>query len=298
MIVSLIMKELLTTRELADFLRLNEKKVYQLVRGGSIPHVKIAGKWLFPKEHILRWIDENVQRERDIQIIGSDDILLARLLSFYSREHFPESLAFYSSVGSLKGIKALLQKKGQACCTHLLDLETGEYNLPVLDRMLSPQRYIVVNLWHRQQGLLVKKGNPLALKGMGDIVEKKARFINRNEGAGTRMLLEFFMRQMDLHEGDVVGFSDVVDTHLEVGLKVFFDEADAGLGIQYVTHLLPLDFIQLKEERFDIVVPREIWPTNIMQGFISFIRPEKIGRLSHNLPGYNLQDTGKILFES
>ena len=98
------MEELLTTRELADLLRLNEKKVYQLVREGGIPHVRITGKWLFPKWHVLRWLEENVQREKDMLIVGSDDILLGRLLAIYSREKFPEALAYYSPVGSLKGI--------------------------------------------------------------------------------------------------------------------------------------------------------------------------------------------------
>ena len=290
-------EELLTTKELADFLRLNEKKIYQLVRDGDIPHVRIAGKWLFPKQHIVRWIDENVQREKDIRIVGSDDILLARLMSLYSRENFPESIAFYSSVGSLKGIQALSRKKGQACCTHLLDMETGEYNLPILARVLSPQRYVVVNLWHREQGLVVKKGNPLAVKGLGDVIGKKARFINRNEGSGTRTLLEYFLREKNFNEKDIVGFADEVNTHIEVALKVFFDEADVGLGIEYVANLLPLDFIPLREERFDLVVPKELWSTSVMKGFISYIEPAKISKLTGTLPGYNLKDTGKILFE-
>lgn len=290
-------EELLTTKELADFLRLNEKKIYQLVKESGVPHVRIAGKWLFPKDHIIRWIDENVEREKDIRIIGSDDMLLARLLSLYSRDNFPEALAFYSSVGSLRGIQALSRKKGQACCTHLLDMETGEYNLPVLSRILSPQRYVVVNLWHREQGLIVKKGNPLAIKGLGDVTGKKARFINRNEGSGTRTLLEYFLREKSLSEKDIIGFADEANTHLEVALKVFFDEADVGLGIEYVTHLLPLDFIPLREERFDLVVPRELWSTSVMKGFISYIEPAKISKLSGTLPGYNLKDTGKIIFE-
>jgi putative molybdopterin biosynthesis protein len=292
------MKDLLTTRELADFLRLNEKRVYQLIREGTIPHVKIAGKWLFPRQHIERWIDENVQREKNIQVVGSDDILLAQLLSLYSRENFPESLAFYSSVGSLQGIKALSRKRGQACCTHMLDAETGQYNLPILDRILSPQQYVVVNLWHRNQGLIVKKGNPLGIKDLADIQNKNARFINRNEGSGTRMLLEYFMQQLHLNERDIGGFFDVVDTHLEVALKVFFGEADAGMGIEYVTHLLPLDFIPLTEEQFDLVIPKDLWPTAIMQGLITYLQPEKIGKLSRKLPGYNLKETGKVLFES
>jgi len=292
------MNDLLTTKELADLLRLNEKKVYQLVREGGVPHVKIAGKWLFPRNHVMRWIDERVQREKDLLIVGSDDILLARLLSFYSQENFPESQAFYSSVGSLKGIQALEKKKGQACCAHLLDMETGEYNLPILEKILSPQKYVVINLWNRSQGLIVKKGNPLGIKGLEGVIEKKAKFVNRNEGSGTRVLLEYLLREYGLDQRKIANYSDEVDTHLEVALKVFFNEADVGLGIEYVTHPLNLDFIPLKEEKFDLVVPKELWLTSVMKGFVTYIDSAKIHRLSSNLPGYDLKDTGKIVFES
>jgi putative molybdopterin biosynthesis protein len=293
-----IVEELLTTKELADFLRLNEKKVYQLIKEGGIPHVRIAGKWLFPKEHIMRWIDERVQREKDILMVGSDDILLARLLALYSREQFPGSLTFYSPVGSLKGIQALSQKKGQACCTHLLDIETGVYNLPFLSRHLAPQKYVVVNLCYRNQGFIVKEGNPLGIKGLGDVVKKGVRFINRNEGSGTRVLFEYLLREKGLEGKEIVGFTDEVDTHLEVALKVLFGEADVGVGIEYVTHLLPLAFIPLREERFDLVIPRELWPTQLIKGFLSYADPLPIQRIAHTLPGYNLRDTGKIIFES
>lgn len=292
------MEELLTTKELAKLLRLNEKKVYQLIKEGGIPHVRISGKWLFPKGHVMRWIDERVQRERDIYMVGSDDILLARLLALYSRERFPHSLTFYSSIGSMRGIEALAHKKGHACCTHLLDLETGEYNLPYLNRHLASQSYTVVNLCYRRQGLLVQKGNPLGIKGLEDVVKKGLRFINRNEGSGTRHLLEYLLNEKGLTGKEMVGFTEAVDTHLEVALKVLFNEADAGLGIEYVAHLLPLDFIPLREERFDLVIPKELWPTQIMQGFLSYVDPAAIQRLAPTLPGYDLKDTGKVIFET
>lgn len=292
------MEELLTTKELADLLRLNEKKIYQLVRDGGIPHVRITGKWLFPRWHVLRWIEENVQREEDILIAGSDDILLGKLLAFYSREKFPKSLTFYSPVGSLKGIQCLSQHKAQACCVHLLDEETGEYNLPFLSRHLSPQEYIVINLWYRSQGLIVKRGNPLGIKSLRDVVKKKARFINRNKGSGTRLLLEYLLGQTGFQEREIVGFTNEMDTHLEVAFRVFFEEADVGLGIEYVTHLLSLDFIPLQKERFDLVIPKELWPTKVIKEFIGYIDPVKIRRLSRSLPGYNLKDAGKVLFQS
>jgi putative molybdopterin biosynthesis protein len=292
------MEDMLTTKELADLLRLNEKKVYQLIKEGGIPHVRISGKWLFPKGHVMRWIDERVQRERDIYMVGSDDILLARLLALYSRERFPQSLTFYSSVGSMRGIEALAHKKGHACCVHLLDLETGEYNLPYLNRHLSSHSYTVVNLCYRRQGLLVQKGNSLGIKSLEDVVKKGLRFINRNEGSGTRLLLQYLLREKGLAGKEIIGFADAVDTHLEVALKVLFNEADAGLGIEYVAHLLPLDFIPLREERFDLVIPKELWPTQIMQGFLAYVDPAVIQRLARTLPGYSLKDTGKVIFES
>jgi putative molybdopterin biosynthesis protein len=292
------MDEILTTKELAEFLRLNEKKIYHLVREGGIPHIRITGKWLFPKRHVLRWIEENVQREEDILIAGSDDILLGRLLAAYSREKFPKSLIFYSPVGSLKGVECLLHRKAQVCCVHLFDEETGTYNLPFLRRLLSSQEYIVINLWYRSQGIIVKKGNPLGITGLEDIVKKEAKLINRNRGSGTRLLLEYLLGQKGFQAEEVLGFSDEVDTHLEVAFRVFFEEADVGLGIEYVTHLLSLDFIPLQEERFDLVIPGELWPTKSMKEFIDIIHPITIRRLSRSLPGYNLKDTGKVLFES
>ena len=292
------MDKLLTTKELAGFLRLNEKKVYQLVKEGNIPHVRIAGKWLFPERHITRWIDENVQRERDILIVGSNDVLMERLVLLYSQENFPGSVAFYSSMGSSRGVHALSLKKGQVCCTHLLDTETGEYNLPFLDRVLPGQRYVVVNLWRRKQGLIVKKGNPMGLRGLEDVIEKKARFINRNEGSGTHVLLEYFLKEKGLDKRDITGFNEEVDSHLDVALKVFFGEADVGLGIEYVTYPLGLDFLPLKEEMFDLVIPVELWSTSVIKGFMNYIDPVRINNLSKNLPGYNLKDTGKIRFEN
>lgn len=292
------MEEMLTTKELADLLRLNEKKVYQLVRDGGVPHVRIAGKWLFPRQHVFRWIDENVHREKEILIVGSDDILMTRLISLYSQDRFPDSMAFYSPVGSSMGLEALAQRKGQACCTHLLDQETGEYNLPVLRRVMSGQRYVVVNLWHRKQGFIVKKGNPLAIRSLEDVIEKKARFVNRNSGAGTRVLMEYLLKTRGLDEKTFPGFNNEVDTHLGVALKIFFDEADVGLGIEYVTHFLGLDFIPVREERFDLVVPRELWHTRNIKEFCAYLNPSRITGLFHVLPGYDFTDTGKVIYES
>ena len=292
------MKDLMTTKELAEFLRLNEKKIYQLVRDGAVPHVRVGGKWLFPRGHVMRWVDENVQYEQDVHIVGSDDVLLTRFLSTYSKRDPSRTLAFYSPVGSMGGLRALVQKKGQACCVHLLDPETGEYNLPVLARFLSTMPYVVVNLWYRMQGMIVKKGNPLGVKTIADVARTGIRFVNRNEGAGTRVLVEHLLRREHVETVDIEGFSHAVDSHLESALSVFFDEADVAVGIQYVTHLVPLDFIPLQEERFDLVIPAELWQTRLIQDFMRTVDATVLSSLAGSLPGYNFRDTGQVLFQS
>ncbi|MCK9276273.1 MAG: helix-turn-helix transcriptional regulator [Syntrophales bacterium] len=289
------MNDMLTTKELAALLRLNEKKVYELVREGIVPHVRIAGKWLFPRKHVMRWIDENVEREKDLHVVGSDDILLGRLLTHYSRENIPRSIAYYAAVGSMEGVAALSQGKGQACCAHILDIETGEYNIPFLSRTLTDMNYVVVNLWYRKQGLIVKKGNPLGIRNIVDIAEKKARFAGRNKGSGTDVLFEYLMFR-DSIQKESLKITNIVDSHLEVASKVFFDEADAGLGIEYVTHPLGLEFIPLKDERFDLIVPKELWAANAMVRIKEYLHPGYIVKISKNIPGYNLKDTGKVIY--
>ncbi|MCK9230378.1 MAG: helix-turn-helix transcriptional regulator [Syntrophales bacterium] len=290
------MNEMLTTKELSEMLRLNEKKVYQLVRDGNVPRVRIAGKWLFPRNHITRWIDENVERERDISIAGSDDVLLSRLLARYSRENLPEALAFYAPVGSIAGIHALVQGKCQACCAHILDLETGEYNIPYVKRHLGDHHLSVIALWRRKQGLIVKAGNPKGIKGIRDLAAEDVRFVGRNKESGTAVLFEYLVRQEGLNDNNRPRNTGTVDSHMETAMTVFFEEADCGLGIEYVTHPLGLEFIPLKDERFDLVIPGELVATAPMKRFIEFLEPSSLSKLTRNIPGYDVREAGKIIY--
>lgn len=291
------MERLLTTKELAALLRLNEKKVYHLIREGGIPHVRIAGKWLFPKGHIERWLEERVQREQALQLVGSDDYLFTYLLSKYCSEQAPANLAFYAAVGSLRGLEAFAAGMGDGCCIHLLDPETGEYNIPFLARHLRGGKYIVVNLYHRNQGLIVQQGNPLGIKGLRDVTKKAVRFINRQKGSGTRVLLDHLLNAEGISPKEISFCPDEVSTHIEVAREVFRSKADVGLGIEYAAHLFSLDFIPLCEERFDLVISKLHWHSGVMKRFLSYLTPVAMRRLAPPLPGYHLRETGKVIFE-
>lgn len=285
------MEELLTTKEVARLLRLNEKKVYQLVNSGQIPHVRIAGKWLFPKREIQGWLKERTERAKDLFLAGSDDPVLGKFLRDYSHAKGLESLAFYSAVGSEGGLRALREGKVHGCCCHLLDPESGQYNLPFVRRFLPDGSYAVVTLWHRRQGLLVRRGNPLGIKGLRELAEKKARFVNRNRGAGTRLLFDMLLAQEGLSPDDIKGYTHEASSHLEVGIKVLLGEGDVGLGVEYIAHLLSLDFIPLKEERFDLVFSEEVWGTKKVKEFLAFLSSEAL----EPPPGYSFKETGKVI---
>jgi len=239
-----------------------------------------------------------VEGEKDIFIAGSDDLILKQLVSKYIEKSFPQSLAYYADVGSLKGILALSCGKTFIAAIHLLDAETGEYNLPYLSRYLQNEEYAVINLSYRNQGLIVNKGNPLGIKGIRDVVEKKARFVNRNPGSGTRVLFDYYLNKLNIDPEEIIGYKNEVNKHLDVGLKILHGEADAGLGIESVSSILHLDFIPITQERFDLAISKQHLYTKPMRDFLSLIDPVFIHTLFKKPAGYDLRDTGKIIYHS
>ena len=127
-----------TTKEVAKYLKINEKKVYQLIKEGEIPCTRVAGKWLFPKHLIDEWIAESIQKQKDVFIAGSNDPFLNLLINKYNKDFFPDSLIYYACIGSARGLEALAKGKAVMAATHLFDPETQDYNLPFLSDFQYP----------------------------------------------------------------------------------------------------------------------------------------------------------------
>ncbi len=290
--------KLLTTKEVAKYLKINEKKVYQLVKERAIPCTRVAGKWLFPKDLIDEWINESVQRRRDIFIAGSNDPFLSFVINLYTKRFFPDSLVYYASIGSAKGLEALSQHKATIAATHLFDPESEDYNLPYLPKYLGSSEIIVINLTYREQGFILPKGNPLNIKDFSDLAAKKVRFINRNFGSGTRLLLDYHLSQRGIKPDEIRGYEKEVNTHLEVGLSILNKEADVGIGIHYIANTLNLDFVAIGWERFDLVLRREDYYLSSIKNFLSLLDPLDISLYAKQFPGYDFKDTGKILFRN
>jgi putative molybdopterin biosynthesis protein len=299
-------KEMLSTKEVAEYLSINEKQVYRLIKEKKIPATRITGKWLFPKGLIDEWvvnsaresvmpIRKNVSENQSV-IAGSNDIALELLVKNTTMLH-PQYTISISNVGSLAGLIALKNGDCHIAASHLLDMETGEYNNTFIKKHFPELKAVILNLAHREQGLIVKKGNPLGIKSLDDLVAKEATFVNRQEGSGTRVLLDFRLKENGIDAAAIAGYDKVATTHMDVALEVFSGSADAGVGIYAAARQLGLDFIPLATERFDLIIPSEIYNSAIVKALREVLNSEEFKSNMTRMGGYEVHDTGKIMYE-
>lgn len=287
--------EIISAKELAGYLKINEKKVYRLVQEGKIPHIKIGGKVAFTKELIDRWILENTEMERHILIAGSDDVLFRRIIDIYNAES-PQKV-FYAPIGSINGLKLLEEKGATMSCVHILDIEKKDYNASYVLRYLKGNEYVVIRLFSRQQGLYIKQGNPKHIHNLNDLTRPDVSFVNRNKGSGTRLLFDFLLSEAGIERDRINGYTNEVESHLQSGLTVFKGEADAAFGIGYIARSLNLDFILLMNEKFDLVIPKENYYSHRTKAFLSFFDQSKIISKIKDFAGYSLEEMGNIIHQ-
>ena len=286
--------EILSTRDLSKYLKINEKKIYKLVQESKLPHVKIGGKIAFTRELIDRWILENTEREKQIYIAGSDDILLRRIIDLFNAAH--TSTIFYAPVGSINGLKALIKGSANMSCVHILDIKKREYNFSYIERYLTKNDYVVIHLFSREQGIYIQKNNPKGIKTLEDIAAKGIMFTNRSEGSGTRLLLDFLLREKDIDPATIKGYANVVESHFQAGLNVLKGNTDTAFGIQHVAHILDLDFIPLFSEDFHLVIPKEYFLYQHVKTFLSFFeQPALFGHIK-DFTGYDTTRTGSVVY--
>ena len=301
-------REMLTTKEVAEYLSVNEKQVYRLIKEKKIPSTRVTGKWLFPKNLIEEWIMSNAREsvvdvahpknspENQAVIAGSNDIALELLVKNASQMH-PQYTFSISNIGSLAGLIALQNGGCHIAATHLLDQETGEYNSTFIKKHFPEMKISLLNVAHREQGLIVKKGNPLGLKSLKSLVTKKAKIINRQEGSGTRVLLDYRLKESGINPEKIQGYDSVAYTHMDVALEIFSGSADAGVGIMTVARMLGLDFIPLAKERFDLAIPTEYFSADPVKALRKTLNSEDFKNRIAEMGGYETRDTGRVVYE-
>ncbi len=233
--------------------------------------------------------------EETTVITGSHDISLDVLASFL-RQRFPGASLSSAHVGSLGGLAALLRGEAHCAGIHLLDGETGEYNLPYVKRILPGREVVLVNLAYREQGLMVAPGNPKNIRGLEDLARGDVVFVNRQRGAGTRVFLDYAMRRLGIDPKEVRGYSCEEYTHTAVAAAVAAGMADAGLGIKAAARALGLDFVGVAWERYDLCVPAEFWDTPHIQRLLEVMADPAFRQEVEALGGYDTKDCGQVIY--
>lgn len=238
--------------------------------------------------------------ERTIVAIGSHDMTLD-LLADRLRRRRPELTLSSAHVGSLSGLLALQRSEAHLAGSHLLDEETGDYNVDYIRRILEPHgvRVVLLGFVNREQGLIVPKGNPKNIGTLEDLLREDVVFVNRQRGAGTRVLLDYALKQNELDARQITGYQRQEFTHLAVAATVKSGAADCGLGILAAARALDLDFVPLFHERYDLVIPQQYYESELLAPLLAIIREPEPAFVEavQAMGGYDTAHMGEVLAE-
>jgi len=230
--------------------------------------------------------------DRTIVCTGSHDLLLDVISDMMSGES--EGIRLSSThIGSLGGLMSLRRNEAHITPTHLLDEETGVYNESYIKTLFPNEEMLLVKGVGRIQGLMVAPGNPLNIRGVEDLT--RVRFVNRQRGAGTRVLLDYKLKLAGISPSEVDGYDAEAATHMAVAAQVAGGEADCGMGVYSAAHAMRLDFIPVGEEEYDFAMRPETYEMPEIKCFLSLLMSDEFRAKLEELGGYSFERTGETM---
>ncbi|HYZ81185.1 MAG TPA: substrate-binding domain-containing protein, partial [Solirubrobacteraceae bacterium] len=230
--------------------------------------------------------------EGTIVAIGSHDPILD-LAASELRARDPRITLASSNVGSLGGLIALRDGLCHLAGSHLLEPDTGAYTIPYVEQMLGGRDIAVIRLVHREQGLIVAPGNPLGLRGIDDLAQPELRYVNRQRGAGTRVLLDYELQRAGVDPATLSGYSREEPTHLAVAAAIAAGRADCGLGVQAAARAFGLDFVPIAQEPYDLVMERATAESAILAPLWALMKTTEFRSAVNALGGYDTSEMGR-----
>ncbi len=290
--------DMMTTREVADYLRVKERKIYELVRDRLIPCSRVTGKWLFPRRLIDRWVAEHadyagVARPAPPPVIaGSHD----PLLDWAARESGC-GLALLPG-GSLDGLRRLAAGEATLAGMHLRDATGDDYNVEAARDALAGMDVVLIEWARRRQGLIVAPGNPKRIAGVADLKKRRIRIARRQADAGSQLLLLRLLDEAGVAADGLVYADPPALSETELGLAVLEGRADAGLAIESAARQLKLDFLPLAEERYDLALRRRDYFEAPVQRLLGFTRDPRFAARARSLGGYDVSRLGTVRYNA
>jgi putative molybdopterin biosynthesis protein len=288
------MSDYFTTDELAEFLRIKPRKVYDLISKGDIPHSRVMGKLLFHKKEISNWISGtkiNISDVKDMPnvLLGSHDPLLELAV-----KHSKSGIAM-SFDGSIQGIERFRLNQGIASGLHIYDHNLKSWNVPLIKNQLNMKQVVLMEWAKRQRGLIFKQINNNNKKSFKDF--KGKILVRRQLGSGADNYLQYLLKNEDLTYDNFYN-SDIAYSENDAVSLILSDHADVSFGLESEAKKFQLKFIPIVIERFDLVVYRQSWFEKSFQALLNFCRTKEFLKLASNFQGYNIYNLGKIHFNS
>jgi putative molybdopterin biosynthesis protein len=291
--------QLFTTAEAAAYLRLKERKIYEMVAEGTVPCTKVTGRWLFPKAELDQWLASSVTRPAGMArpapapiVAGSHDPLLEWAL----RES--GSGVATLAVGSEAGLARFIAGESIAAAIHLHALEEPEAdaNVAAMASRGDVQDAVLIGFCKREQGFLLPPGNPLKINSIEDVIAKRARITMRPKGAGAQLLLLALLHRAKAALDQLNAVTPVSPTGPDIAQAVRAGRADTGIATRGVASAAGLDFVTIVWEQFDLVMRQRDYFHAPLQAALRFLRTDDFAARAGELGGYDLADTGKVRF--
>ena len=226
-------------------------------------------------------------------LIGSHDPLVD-IVSDLIRRNFPDKYVSSAHVGSMGGIMSIKRGEAHMAGIHLLDEETGEYNASFIRRYLGNEKIFLIKCVRRLQGLMTAPNNPKKINGLEDITKEGLKYVNRQKGSGTRILLDYLLKKSNISTNDIYGYEREEFTHMSVAALVAAESADVGMGIYSAAKVYGLNFIPVCEEQYDFIMPARFAELEIVKNFIKILKSEEFKIELDRMGGYKLENPGEM----
>lgn len=303
----------LSTAEVAKLLHISKSTLYELIRQGDINHYKVGRKIRFTQEDVDTYLARSrhekstapvltaaVQSDllygerpggREFLLSGQDVII--DILSTYLRNYGVNALRTY--LGSFEGLLSLYQDKVQVCSTHLWDGDSDEYNTPYVRHLVPGTPAVMINMSYRQLGFYVKKGNPKNIQTWSDLANPDVALINRRKGSAMRIFLDEHLKKLGIPSATIRGYQTELSSHLTLAAAIAKGEADVGLGSErIVRHSDNLSFIPLKQDRYDLVLKKDIFNSTEVSTLLRILQSSEFLKEISTVSGNDYRDIGKI----
>jgi len=302
-------KKALSTQDVANMLNVSKSTIYGMIKNGEILSYKVGRKVRFTESDVYDYINRSRTENtpsvaekqasyvlkdsvREFVICGQDIIL--DILSNYMRSYGYQALRAY--IGSYDSLTALYRNKVDVATAHLWDGESKQYNIPYVKYLLPGIPTLVIHFTKRMQGFFVAKGNPKNITSWHDFSRSDIVLINREFGAGSRVLLDENLKLLGIPCKSINGYETQVQSHFAVASAVGRGEADVGIGIEKIAKQIDgVDFVPLQQEKYDLVIKEEDLDKPEMIAILNIIRSEEFKKEFKNIGGYDISEMGEVV---